>query len=176
LFREMLEAKAVACERAEFFTMSRVILVAGALALSSLPATAGGFGCVGGCYTPTYVPPAYGTVTEKVVLRAPETYAITTPARYKTVYDTVQVGGERYWSVTRDPVTGRKVGCWITKPASYATVPRTVMVSAPEVIPYATPAVYGYRTQVYQASAGYKAWAPIARTPAYFPRHGHGGY
>lgn len=165
----MLEA-AAAGELAEFFIMSRSILAAGAFLLSSLPAAAGGFGCVGGCYTPAYVPPTYGTVTEKVVMRAPETYAITTPARYKTVWDTVQVGGGRYWSVTRDPVTGRKVGCWITKPARYASVPRTVMVSAPEVIPYATPAVYGYRTQTYLASPGHKVWAPIPR-----PFHA-GGY
>ena len=126
--------------------MSRLIITAGALALSGLPALAGGFGCVGNCYTPTYVPPTYGTVTEKVVMRAPETYAITTPAQYKTVYDTVQTGGGRYWSVTRDPYTGKMVGCWITKPVSYATVARTVQVSAPQVIPYAVPAVYGYRS------------------------------
>jgi hypothetical protein len=159
--------------------MLRTMIAAGALALVTMPAAAGGFGCVGDCYTPTYVPPSYGAVTEKFVVRAPETYAITTPARYATVYETVQVGGGRYWSVTRDPITGQKVGCWITKPARYATVPRTVMVSAPEVIPHATPAVYGYRTQTYLASPGHKTWAPLPRgygyggEPAYYPRRSH---
>lgn len=155
--------------------MSRHIITAGVLALSSLPALAGGAGCVGNCYTPTYVPPTYGTITEKVVMRAPETYAITTPAQYKTVYDTVQTGGGRYWSVTRDPHTGKLVGCWITKPVSYATVARTVQVSAPQVIPYAVPAVYGYRSQTVQTSAGYKAWAPVSRPVSYGYGGGYGG-
>lgn len=148
--------------------MSRLIITAGAWALSSLPAFAG---CVGNCYTPTYVPPTYGTITEKVVMRAPETYAITTPAQYKTVYDTVQTGGGRYWSVTRDPHTGKLVGCWITKPVSYATVARTVQVSAPQVIPYAVPAVYGYHYSRVQTSPGYKTWAPVSRPVSY----GYGG-
>lgn len=151
--------------------MSRLIIIAGALAVSSLPALAGGYGCVGACYTPAYVPPTYGTVTEKVVVRAPETYAITTPAQYRTTYDTVQTGGGRYWSVTRDPHTGKLVGCWITKPVTYASVPRTVMVSAPQVIPYAVPAQYGYRSHHVQTSPGYKTWAPVSRPVS----HGHGG-
>lgn len=147
--------------------MSRLIVAAGALALSGLPALAGGFGCVGNCYTPTYVPPTYGTVTERVMVRAPETYAITQPAEYRTVYDTVQTGGGRYWSVTRDPMTGRVVGCWITRPVTYASVPRTVMVRPPQVIPYAVPAQFGYRSQVVQTSPGYKAWAPISQPVAF---------
>lgn len=148
--------------------MSRLFLAAGTLALSTLPAFAGGFGCVGDCYTPTYVPPTYGAVTEKVMTRAPETYAITTPPRYKTVWDTVQTGGSRYWSVTRDPRTGKLVGCWITKPVRYASVPRTVMVSPGEVIPHSVPAQYGYRSQIVQTAPGYKAWAPVS--------YGHGGF
>ncbi|TDR93592.1 hypothetical protein [Enterovirga rhinocerotis] len=147
--------------------MARLLLAIGALSLSGLPALAGG--CASGqCYTPAYVPPTYGLVTEKVVTRAPETYAITTPAQYTTVYDKVLVGGGRVWSVTRDPATGRLVGCWITKPARYATVPRTVMVRAPQVIPYAAPAQYGYRTHKVMTSRGYKAWVPSA------PPAGHG--
>ena len=143
--------------------MSRLILAAGALSLSSSLAAAGGYGCTGDCYTPAYVPPTYGAVTEKYVARAPETYALTTPARYATVWDTVQTGGGRSWSVTRDPYTGRLVGCWITKPATYARVPRRVMVQAPKVVPYAVPAQVGYRSQTYLASPGHKVWAPIPR-------------
>lgn len=160
--------------------MSRLIVAAGALALSGLPALAGEFGCVGNCYTPAYVPPTYGTVTERVMVRAPETYAITQPAEYRTVYDTVQTGGGRYWSVTRDPMTGRLVGCWITRPVTYASVPRTVMVRPPQVIPYAVPAQFGYRSQVVQTSPGYKAWAPISRPVAFGGGDdlggGYGGY
>lgn len=153
--------------------MSRILISVGALALSGLPALAGGFGCVSGdCYTPTYVPPTYGTVTEKVMTRPPETYAITTPPQYKTVYDTVQMGGGRYWSVTRDPHTGKLVGCWITKPVRYASVPRTVMVSPGSVTPYAVPAQYGYRSHSVQISPGYKAWAPTSRPVSY---GGYGG-
>lgn len=147
--------------------MSRLIVAAGALALSGLPALAGEFGCVGNCYTPAYVPPTYGTVTERVMVRAPETYAITRPAEYRTVYDTVQTGGGRYWSVTRDPMTGRLVGCWITRPVTYASVPRTVMVRPPQVIPYAVPAQFGYRSQIVQTAPGYRAWAPVSRPVAF---------
>lgn len=155
--------------------MSRLFFAAGTLVLSGLPALAGGYGCEGAaCYTPSYVPPTYGLVTEKVAMSAPQTHAMVTPGEYRTVYDTVQVGGGRVWSVTRDPVTGRLVGCWITKPATYATVPRTVMVRAPQVIPYAVPAVYGYRTSSVMTSPGYKAWVPAA-PPAYGGGYADGG-
>jgi hypothetical protein len=146
--------------------MSRSLLVVAVLGLSAAPAAAGGSGCVGACYEQGYVPPTYETVTEKVVVRAPRTYAITVPARYETVYDTVATGGGRVWSVTRDKATGRLVGCWITRPVTYARVARTVMVSAPEVIPYAVPTQYGYRTHTVQTAAGHKAWLPTGR-PAY---------
>lgn len=156
--------------------MSRSLISAGGLVLSGLPALAGGFGCVSGdCYTPTYVPPTYGAITEKVMTRAPETYAITTPPQYGTVYDTVRTGGGRYWSVTRDPHTGRLVGCWVTKPVTYASVPRTVMVSPGSVTPYAVPAQYGYRQQIVQTSPGYKAWAPVSRHVSY-GGYADGGY
>ena len=143
--------------------MSRTLLAAAALGLSALPAAAGGFGCqTGQCYRETYVPPSYENVTERVMVRAPRTYATTTPAEYRTVQETVQVsGGGRQWSVTRD-AWGRQVGCWISTPPRYATVSRTVMVRAPEVVPYAVPAQYGYRSYQVQTSAGYRGWAPIS--------------
>ncbi|WP_375461658.1 hypothetical protein [uncultured Enterovirga sp.] len=141
--------------------MSRYLLAAAALGLSALPAAAGGYGCTGDCYRQTYVPPSYGTVAEKVMVRAPRTYAVTTPARYKHVQETVMVSpGSRHWSVTRDHY-GNKVGCWVTTPARYGTVTRTVMVEAPQVVPYAEPAQYGYRTQTVMTSPGYKTWTPV---------------
>ena len=68
--------------------------------------------------------------------------------------------GSRYWSVTRDH-WGRKVGCWITTPPRYATVTRSVLVQAPQVIPYAQPAQYGYRSHTVLEHPGYRNWAPI---------------
>ncbi|MDB5589943.1 hypothetical protein [Enterovirga sp.] len=147
--------------------MSRLLLAAAAFGLGVLPAAAGGYGCTGDCYRMTYVPPTYGTTVEKVMVRAPRTFAVTTPARYKHVEETVMVSpGGRHWSVTVD-AHGRKVGCWVTTPPRYATVTRTVMVEAPQVVPYAEPAQYGYRSHTVMTSPGYKAWAPAGA--------GHGG-
>lgn len=141
--------------------MSRHLLAAAALGLSALPAAAGGNGCAGDCYRQTYVPPSYGTVAEKVMVRAPRTYALTTPARYGQVQETVMLSqGGRHWSVTTDHY-GNKVGCWVTTPARYGTVTRTVMVEAPQVVPYSEPAQYGYRTQTVMTSPGYRAWTPV---------------
>lgn len=146
--------------------MSRTLVAAAASGLFAFPAAAG---CIGQCYTPTYVAPTYQNVIEKFPVSAPRTYAIATPARYKTVYDTVQVSpGGKHWTVKIDAY-GRKVGCWVSTPPRYATVSRTVMVEPPQVIPYAVPAQYGYRTYTVQTSPGYKTWAPIS--PAY-----HAGY
>lgn len=155
--------------------MSRHLLAAAALGLSALPAAAGGAGCAGDCYRQTYVPPTYGTVAEKVMLRAPRTYAITTPARYRHVQETVLVSpASQHWSVTTDH-HGRKVGCWITTPARYGTVTRAVMVEAPQVVPYAEPAQYGYRTQTVLTSPGYKTWTPVGSGYA-AGYQGGGGY
>ena len=140
--------------------MLRVCLATSALALTTLPALAGG-GCVGDCYRQAYVPPSYGTVTERYIVRAPRTYALTTPAEYRTVHETVQVSpGGRYWSVSYD-AHGDKVGCWVTTPPRFASVARTVMVRAPQVVPYAEPAQYGLRSHTVQTSAGYRAWVPL---------------
>jgi hypothetical protein len=146
--------------------MSRLLLAATILAASAIPAAAG---CVGQCYREAYVPPAYETVTEKVMVQAPRTYALTTPAEYRTVYETVQVApASRHWSVTVDAY-GRRVGCWVTSPARFATVPRTVMVRAPEVVPYAVPAQYGYRSHTVQTRPGYRAWAPVGADDGFDP-------
>lgn len=148
--------------------MSRLVLAATALGLSALPAAAG---CVGQCYRQSYVPPSYETVTEKVIVRAPRTYALTTPAEYRTVHETVQVSpGGRHWSVSLD-AHGNQVGCWVYTRPRYASVARTVMVRAPEVVPYAVPAQYGYRSHTVQTSPGYRTWAPVGSGGGY----GHGG-
>ena len=152
--------------------MSRLVLAAAVLGVSALPAVAGG--CVGQCYRQTYVPPTYETVTEKVVVQAPRTYAVTTPAQYRTYSETVQVSpGGRHWTVKHDS-WGNKVGCWVTTPPRFATVPRTVMVAPPQVVPYAVPAQYGYRTHTVQASAGYKTWSPVGHGGGYGPSYGQG--
>lgn len=144
--------------------MSRLVLAATALGLSALPAAAG---CVGQCYRQSYVPPSYETVTEKVIVRAPRTYAVTTPAEYRTVHETVQVSpGGRRWSVSLDAY-GNKVGCWVYTQPHYATVARTVMVRAAETVPYAVPAQYGYRNYQVQTSPGYRTWAPIGSGGGY---------
>lgn len=149
--------------------MSRSLLAVALLGLSALPAAAGG-GCVGDCYRQTYVPPSYENVTERYMVRAPRTYAMTTPAQYRTVYETVQVSaGGRHWSVTQDAY-GNKVGCWIVTKPRFASVARTVMVQAPQVVPYSVPAQYGVRNHSVQTSPGYKAWAPVGRGG-----YGHGG-
>ena len=138
--------------------MSRILFAAAAISLSALPAAAG---CVGQCYQQTYVPPSYETVTERVMTRAPRTYALTTPAQYSTVHETVQVSpGGRHWSVTTD-AHGRQIGCWISTPPRYATVARTVMVQQPQVVPYSEPAQYGYRSHTVQTASGYRAWSPV---------------
>ena len=150
--------------------MLRSMLSAAAIAAAALPAAAGGSGCTTDCYRAAYVPPTYGLVAEKVMLRAPRTYALVTPPVYETVQETVMVHpGKRYWSVGYDG-HGNKVGCWVTKPAQYASVARRVMVRGSEVVPYAQPAVYGTRTHSVMTSPGYKTWVPLGRS------HGHGGY
>ncbi len=138
--------------------MSRTLFAAAVLGLSAFPAVAG---CVGQCYQQSYAPPTYETTTERVLVRAPRTYAITTPAQYKTVHETVQVSpGGRYWTVKLDH-HGRKVGCWVTTPPRFATVPRTVLVQAAQVVPYAEPAQYGFRSHTVQTHPGYKTWVPL---------------
>lgn len=155
--------------------MLRPLLAATAL-LVSWPALAGGYDCGGDCYRQAYVPPTYGTVTERYLVQAPRTYAIATPAQYGTVYERVMVSpGGRSWSVTRDAY-GNKVGCWVVTPAQYATVPRTVMTQAPQVTPYAEPAQYGFRSHTVQTSPGFRSWVPLG--PSYSrASYGHGpGY
>ena len=108
------------------------------------------------------MPPVYGAVAEKVLVRAPRTGAIVTPAEYGTVRETVVVEpARRIWTVRRD-AWGHKIGCWVETPARYGTVTRRVMVRAPEVVPYAQAAIYGTRLQSVQVAPAHAEWVPIA--------------
>lgn len=142
--------------------MLRTFLTAAALGASALPAFAGGLSCQGDCYRVGWAPPTYGAVAERVMVRAPRTYAIVTPAEYRRVNETVMVEpGSRRWSVTRDAY-GRAIGCWITTPARYATVSRTVMVRGASIEPWAVPTQYDVATTVFETSPAHKAWVPLA--------------
>ncbi len=141
--------------------MSMRSTIAGMLGVAAAsPALAGG--CGGSqCYREEYTPAQYETVQEKVLLRAPRTYARVIPAEYGQVSETVMVSpGGRTWQVTRD-AHGRAVGCWIDVPPRYATRQRTVQVSAEQVVPVAVPAVYGTRSHTVQISAPSRGWVPI---------------
>lgn len=141
--------------------ISMRLAVAGVLGAAASPALAGG-GCGGSqCYREEYTPAQYETVQERVLLRAPRTYARVIPAEYGSVSETVMVSpGGRTWQVTRD-AHGRAVGCWVDVPARYATRHRTVQVSAEQVVPVAVPAVYGTRSHTVQVSAPSRGWVPV---------------
>lgn len=141
--------------------LSMRLAIAGIVGLGASPALAGG-GCGGSrCYREDYTPAQYETVQERVLLRAPRTYARVIPAEYGQVSETVMVSpGGRTWQVTRDAY-GRAVGCWVDVPARYATRHRTVQVSAEQVVPVAVPAVYGTRSHTVQVSAPQRTWVPI---------------
>lgn len=148
--------------------MLRIPLALAAIAAGTLPALAGGYGCTGNCYRQEYVPPSYRTVAERVMVRAPRTYAYVTPAQYGYVNETVQVSpASRYWTVKHDH-HGRKIGCWVEAPARYASVSRKVMLRGPEVVPQYVPAQYAVRHHTVQDSPGYKTWVPLGG-------RGHGG-
>lgn len=140
--------------------MSVRLTMAGVLSVTALPALAGG--CGGSrCYREEYTPAQYETVHERVLLRAPRTYARVIPAEYGQVAETVMVSpGGRTWQVTRD-AHGRAVGCWVDVPPRYATRHRTVQVSAEQVVPVAVPAVYGTRSHTVQVSAPSRGWVPV---------------
>jgi hypothetical protein len=142
--------------------MLRPMLAAAALAASAFPASAGTYSCGADCYRQAHVPARYGSVVEPSLVRAPRTYAVVTPPKYRTVYETVPVRpAGRVWTVRRD-AHGRKVGCWIEVPARYATVPRRVMVSGAEIVPYAQTAVWGYQTSPVLLEPAHKTWVPIS--------------
>ncbi|MGL5114648.1 MAG: hypothetical protein ACRC7G_09335 [Beijerinckiaceae bacterium] len=143
-------------------------LSAAAMVMAAVtPAAAGGQGCVN-CYQKVVSPPVYrtvhetvqvrpaqtvahvspaqyGTVHEKVVVRPGHTIARTIPAEHGVVAETVMVSPARKeWQVTVD-AHGRKIGCWVTVPAQYATHHRTVVTRPASVVHHHVPAVYGVR-------------------------------
>ena len=141
--------------------MLRPILAALAFAAATSSAQAGGYGCAGDCYRQVYVPPTYGMAVERTPVRAPRTYALVTEPEYRTVYETVAVEpARRIWTVRRAE-WGRKVGCWVEVPARYATLPRRVVVRAPEVVPYAQASAWGLRSYPVEVEPARRAWYPV---------------
>ena len=107
------------------------------------------------------MPPSYRTVAERVMVRAPRTYAQVIPARYGYVNETVQVSGaQRYWTYKYDHY-GRKIKCLVETPARFAQVSRRVMLRGPEVVPQYVPAAYATRQYTVQDQPGYKTWVPL---------------
>lgn len=132
----------------------------GLMALGSSGALAGGPGCET-CYRHVVQPPVYGTVQERVLVRAPRTYEETLPGEYRTVAETVLVSPERkVWQVGRDAY-GQTIGCWVTVPAQYAVRHRTVMVRAPQVVQHTVPAVFGVQNRTVLVQPARSGWQPI---------------
>jgi hypothetical protein len=120
------------------------------------------------CYRKVVTPPAYATVSEPVMVRAPQTYYRQVPPVYGTVAETVLVAPERtiahrspatyrrvaetvqvspagkVWQVRRDR-HGREIGCWVKVPARFATQYRSVMVEPGSVRYETIPAQYATR-------------------------------
>lgn len=141
--------------------MLRFTTAAIAFAALALPAKAGGYDCGGDCYRQVHVPARYETAVEPALLRGPRTYALVTPAEYRTVHERVVVEpARRIWTVRYDG-RGDKIGCWVETPARYATVARRVMVRAPTAVPYAQTASWGLRSYPVLAEPAHRAWFPI---------------
>jgi hypothetical protein len=154
--------------------VTRGVLALAVLAGLAGPAAAGGFGCGGACYRETTLPPVYGTLADPVLLAPPRSYEIVAPARYRTFAEPVQVApARREWRVTRD-AWGRRIGCWVETPASYALRHRTVMVEAASVVPVTTYPVHGVRYRSVQLAPARRAWVP--RDYAAFVEAGFPGY
>jgi hypothetical protein len=135
---------------------SAVVLAA---VVGAHPARAGG--CDGPCYREVHLPPVYGTVIEKRVVRAPRTYALVTPPEYVTVTERVLVQpARRVWATTRDS-HGRLVGCWVERPAKFAQLTRRVQVGGGEVVPYAQSAAIGYRAYPKLVAPPSRGWEPL---------------
>lgn len=138
----------------------RSALVAAALTIATSAAQAGG-----ACYRKIATPPVYGTFAQQVLVRPAQTSIHKIPAQYATVQRTIVVrpaqriahhipavtrtiaqrvmvhGPSRVWSVTRDRY-GHEIGCWVHKPAVYATRYRTVVVRPAGVTYSLAPAQY----------------------------------
>lgn len=140
-------------------TVIRFLTLAAVLASGATAAQAGA------CYRKVATPPVYGTFAKQVLVCPAKTHIYKVPATSRTVHRTVMVRpaqriahhvpavtqtvAERVmvhppgkvWSVTRDS-RGNEVGCWVRRPAVYATRHRTVIVR-PAAIRYSVvPAEY----------------------------------
>ena len=74
------------------------------------------------------IPAQYATTSEQVMVRPAQSVPHHSPAVTQTVAQQVMVQpASKVWSVTRD-AHGREVGCWVNRPAVYATQHRTVVV------------------------------------------------
>jgi hypothetical protein len=147
----------------------RLALILGALIGTAGAAQAGQGGCGGECYREATLPPVYGTVSERVLVRPSRTYDIVTPAEYQTVQETVEVApARREWQVSYDQY-GQRVGCWVNLPARYAVRQRTVMMRPATSTPYTQYPVYGTREHTVQVEPARRAWVPAGQGG---PRYG----
>lgn len=138
---------------------SLAALVGAALAVSSLPALAGGE--CRNCYREVVEPPVYQTSVEPVLVRGPRTGAYVIPARYATVREQVEIEPARQvWQVSVDQ-WGRRVGCWVTLPARTEWRNRRVVSHPAEIVPVAMPTVYGVRQTRVMVAPSRPGWEPV---------------
>ena len=143
--------------------MLRTLLAAAAFTvLASSPALAGGYGCGGAeCYRRVVTPPVYGTVSQQVLVRPPQSFTSTVPGEFTTVSERVLIApASRVWQVSQDAYGGT-VGCWVTVPARYAVRHRQVMVRAPQVVRHYQPAQYAVQQRQVLVQPGRAGWAPV---------------
>ncbi len=134
-------------------------LVAALATLASTAALAGG-DCGGDCYRRAWQPAEYGTLVETYPVR-PRTYAVVTPPAYRTVTERVVVRpAGRIWQESRD-ASGHRVGCWVDVPAETRLVTRRVMVAPGSVEPYASAGYSGVRAVTYQTQRAGWGWEPL---------------
>ncbi|MBM3609311.1 MAG: hypothetical protein FJX29_12825 [Alphaproteobacteria bacterium] len=138
------------------------------------------------------IPAQYQTVHRQVLVRPAQRVAHHIPAVSLTVAETVMIApATKVWSVTRD-AHGREVGCWVQKPAQYATRHRTVIVRPASVsysvipaqyrtvtqqmqvrpaqlVAHTTPAVVGTRNVTQMVAPATTGWQPIG----HHARRGH---
>lgn len=172
-----------------------------AMAMSASAAQAGA------CYRKVSTGPVYDTITKRVLVQPARTHFEKIPALYRTVTKTVLVSPARriahtvpcltrivtervmvspptkVWTVKRD-WRGREIGCWVKRPAVYATrrravivrpasvrysvipaayrtVSHQVVVRPARVVQHTTPPVYGTRSYRRLVSHGSTSWQPI---------------
>jgi len=88
------------------------------------------------------VPVHYKIIARKVLVRPAQRVPYRVPAIRRQVAETVMIKpARRIWTIYYDKY-GRKIGCWIDKPARYATRYRTVTIRPASIGYNVVPAQY----------------------------------